>query len=353
MKRQWVLRFAASLAIGGALLWLTLRSMAADSGDGLGIAGLWSATVASAKSVEGRFLWVYAASFVVVHAARLFRWVVMVRGISDAPVGEVVGAGLTGFAAIVLFPLRLGEFVRPFLLQRRCGVPFSAGLGTAVVERVADGLVITLVLFVSILTAPGAASEVVRSAGWVSLAVFVSATVGLGLFAWRRSLAEALVRATAGRISGRLSDGLIGTMETFAAGVRSLHGGGRLLAFVSLTVVYWSANAVGMWWLAKGFGFDLPLYAGWGLLGTLVVGLMIPTGPGFLGNFQYFVQEGLRLYLPGSSAGAAGLAMGLIQNGLQLLVQVSAALPAAASMMVEARAGRNSANLHDGTPRRR
>lgn len=342
MRRQWILRFAASLAIGGGLLWLTLRSMAAEAGDTGGIGGLWSATMASAKSVEGRFLWVYAASFVVVHAARLFRWVVMVRGISDAPVRDVVGVGLTGFGAIVLFPLRLGEFVRPFLLQRRCGVPFSAGLGTAVVERVADGLIMTLVLFVAMLTAPGAVSEVVRSAGWASLAVFVSATVGLGLFAWRRSFAEALVRGSLGRVSGRVSEGLIGTMETFAAGVRSLHGGGRLLAFVSLTVVYWSANAMGMWWLARGFGFDLPLYAGWGLLGTLVVGLMIPTGPGFLGNFQYFVQEGLRLYLPGSAAGAAGLAMGLIQNGLQLLVQIVSAVPAAASLALQARAERKS-----------
>jgi hypothetical protein len=240
----------------------------------------------------------------------------------------------------VLFPLRLGEFVRPLLLQRRAGVPFSAGLGTAVVERVADGLIITLVLFLSVLAEPVSASEVVRSAGWVSLLVFVSATVGLSLFAWKRWLAERIVSETVGRLAPGLSRGLIGMMETFSVGVRSLYGGGRLGWFLLLTAVYWSANAFGMWWLARGFGFMLPWYAGWGLLGTLVVGLMIPTGPGFLGNFQYFVQEGLRLYLPGSSAGAAGLAMGLIQNGLQLLVQVLAAVPAVGSMVAEARSKR-------------
>jgi uncharacterized protein (TIRG00374 family) len=264
----------------------------------------------------------------------------MVRGISDAPTAQVIGVGLAGFAAIVLFPLRLGEFVRPLLLQQRAGVPFSAGLGTAVVERVADGLIITLVLFLSILAAPVSASEVVRSAGWASLLVFVSASVGLTLFGWKRWLAERIVTETVGRLSAGLSRSLIGMMETFSVGVRSLYGGGRLWWFLLLTVVYWSANAFGMWWLARGFGFMLPWYAGWGLLGTLVVGLMIPTGPGFLGNFQYFVQEGLRLYLPGSSAGAAGLAMGLIQNGLQLLVQVLAAVPAVGSMMSEARAKR-------------
>jgi hypothetical protein len=230
--------------------------------------------------------------------------------------------------------------VRPLLLQQRAGVPFSAGLGTAVVERVADGLIITLVLFLSILAAPVSASEVVQSAGWASLLVFVSASVGLTLFAWKRWLAERIVTETVGRLSAGLSRSLIGMMETFSVGVRSLYGGGRLWWFLLLTVVYWSANAFGMWWLARGFGFMLPWYAGWGLLGTLVVGLMIPTGPGFLGNFQYFVQEGLRLYLPGSSAGAAGLAMGLIQNGLQLLVQVLAAVPAVGSMVAEARSKR-------------
>lgn len=337
MRSQWIGRFLASLAIGAGLLWLTLHSMAQDAGDGAGLAGLWEATLASARAVDAGYLWVYAASFVVVHAARVGRWVVMVRGISDAPVREVVGVGLTGFAAIVLFPLRLGELVRPALLQQRTGVPFSAGLGTAVVERVADGLIITLVLFLSILAAPVAASDVVRSAGWASLGIFVSASVGLTLFVWRRAFAERLLAATVGRVSRKVSGVLIETMETFSRGLQSLHGGGRLWWFLLLTLVYWSANAMGMWWLAQGFGFVLPWYAGWGLLGTLVVGLMIPTGPGFLGNFQYFVQEGLRLYLPGSSAGAAGLAMGLIQNGLQLLIQVFSAVPAAASIALEAR----------------
>lgn len=337
MRSQWIGRFLASLAIGAGLLWLTLHSMAQDAGDAAGLAGLWEATLASARAVDARYLWVYAASFVVVHAARVGRWVVMVRGISDAPIREVVGVGLTGFAAIVLFPLRLGELVRPALLQQRTGVPFSAGLGTAVVERVADGLIITLVLFLSILAAPVAASDVVRSAGWASLGIFVSASLGLTLFVWRRAFAERLLAATVGRMSSKVSGALIETMETFSRGLRSLHGGGRLWWFLLLTLVYWSANAMGMWWLARGFGFVLPWYAGWGLLGTLVVGLMVPTGPGFLGNFQYFVQEGLRLYLPGSSAGAAGLAMGLIQNGLQLLIQVFSAVPAAASIALEAR----------------
>ena len=340
MKTQWLLRFLASLLIGVGLLWLTLHGMASEVGGSEGIPGLWRSTLASAQAVEARYLWVYVASFVVVHAARLGRWVVMVRGISDAPPAQVVGVGLAGFAAIVLFPLRLGEFVRPLLLQRRAGVSFSAGLGTAVVERVADGLIITLVLFLSILAAPVSASEVVRSAGWASLLVFVSATVGLTLFAWKRWLAERIVTQTLGRLSPGIARGLIETMETFSVGLRSLYGGGRLGWFLLLTAVYWSANAFGMWWLARGFGFMLPWYAGWGLLGTLVVGLMIPTGPGFLGNFQYFVQEGLRLYLPGSSAGAAGLAMGLIQNGLQLLVQVLAAVPAVGSMVAEARSKR-------------
>ena len=340
MKTQWLLRFLASLLIGVGLLWLTLHGMASEVGGSEGIPGLWRSTLASAQAVEARYLWVYVASFVVVHAARLGRWVVMVRGISDAPPAQVVGVGLAGFAAIVLFPLRLGEFVRPLLLQRRAGVSFSAGLGTAVVERVADGLIITLVLFLSILAAPVSASEVVRSAGWASLLVFLSATVGLTLFAWKRWLAERIVTETLGRLSPGIARGLIETMETFSVGLRSLYGGGRLGWFLLLTAVYWSANAFGMWWLARGFGFMLPWYAGWGLLGTLVVGLMIPTGPGFLGNFQYFVQEGLRLYLPGSSAGAAGLAMGLIQNGLQLLVQVLAAVPAVGSMVAEARSKR-------------
>ena len=46
-----------------------------------------------------------------------------------------------GYAANNLLPLRMGEFLRIFLLRRRPGISPSSSLATIAVERVLDGSV--------------------------------------------------------------------------------------------------------------------------------------------------------------------------------------------------------------------
>jgi glycosyltransferase 2 family protein len=50
---------------------------------------------------------------------------------------------------------------------------------------------------------------------------------------------------------------------------------------------------------AHSFGFDLRLLDAYTVLGVLVVGVMIPAGPGMVGTFQAAVAGGLGLFYPG------------------------------------------------------
>ena len=61
---------------------------------------------------------------------------------------------IVGFLAITLFPLRLGEFIRPLLLRRREQIAFSTGIATIAVERVLDSLVATAILVFGFAVAP-------------------------------------------------------------------------------------------------------------------------------------------------------------------------------------------------------
>jgi uncharacterized membrane protein YbhN (UPF0104 family) len=264
----------------------------------------------------------------VVHAARVVRWVLQVQPLGETDRPMLFRVGVIGYAAIVLFPLRLGELVRPFLLARESRkVGFAAAMGTTVTERIVDGLVITALLFATILTAPIEPAPVLIAAGWASAAVFCSASVGLALFVWQRRIALGLLRATIGRVSPGLAHRLEGLMGAFVEGLRSLGTAGALIPFCLWTAVYWGTNALGIWWLARGFGLELPWHAGAGLLSVLVVGIMIPAGPGFLGNFQLFLGRGLELYLPSAEIQVQGLAFALTMNVVQLLLQVGVAIP--------------------------
>jgi uncharacterized membrane protein YbhN (UPF0104 family) len=171
----------------------------------------------------------------------------------------------------------------------------------------------------------------------VSLGVFSSAAFGLVLFAWQRRVAHALlewtfglVDAAARRVLGR-DPGLVHKVESliegFFAGIRSLRAEGALAGFLGLTVLYWALDAVSIWMLARAYGIDISLLDGFGVLAVLVVGIMIPSGPGLLGTFQVFLNEGLKLYIPTVAIGAVALAFALVMNIVQLVLQVGFAFP--------------------------
>ena len=282
----------------------------------------------------------YAAMFGAVHALRTWRWVLQLRPLGERDWRLTTRVCLVGYAAIVVFPFRLGELVRPFLLAARSPrVPFAAALGTAVVERVVDGLVITGLLWLAVATAPFPGAAVVRAAGQASALVFLAASFGLGLFVWRRDTAVWLLGASTAPVSwlakralGRdigLAAKLESLLHEFVGGVSSLVRDGGFATFLALTVAYWGVNALGMWVLAGAFGIQFPVLASVGVLAVLVVGLMVPSASGFIGTFQIFLVEGMRLYVADSPAtGASMLAMAVAMNAVQLVIQIGAAFPA-------------------------
>jgi uncharacterized protein (TIRG00374 family) len=312
-----------SIALGAALLYFVIVRMLPDEREPF--AAVW-------RSVRSVGVWgvvVYALSFALVHVARTLRWVAQVRPLGETDSRRVFRVALIGYAAIVAFPWRLGEAVRPLLLARQSEkVTFSQALGTAVTERILDGLLITGLLFVAILTAPIAASPLVRNAGWISFVVFASATVTLGLFAAAPRWSARFAEITVGRVLPGFARRVVAMVTGFLDGLRSLASAGALGAFVGWTVVYWGANALGIWWFAHVFGLDVPVWAGFGLLAVLVVGIMVPGGPGFFGAFQLFLTEGLRLYLPAEQVAVDAFAFALTMNVIQLVIQLAFAVPA-------------------------
>ena len=57
--------------------------------------------------------------------------------------------------AILALPVRLGEFVRPYFVARERRVRMSAAVGTVAVERIVDGLLISILFFVAYLAVGG------------------------------------------------------------------------------------------------------------------------------------------------------------------------------------------------------
>lgn len=302
---------------------------------GLGISALaiwwafedldWTGIVAGLQSLSWGAVAVYVLSIFIIHLIRTARWGLMVRALDDqVPVYKLIGISFLGFVGVFLVPLRLGELARPLLLKNHSQVGFSAGLGTIAIERAVDGLVMTGFLVAAILlgAAPGAG---MLATGIIALAVFVAASASFFAMARWPEASNAFWSKLLGPFGQRVQGLVLGLLRGFVEGLGSLPTGRHRLAYMGLTLAYWAINGWGMWFLAQGMGISVELQAMFVTMALLVIGIMVPAGPGAVGTFHAAIIWGLAGLYGVEKVAAAAFA--LVIHGLQVIHMVVVALP--------------------------
>ncbi|MBA2541401.1 MAG: flippase-like domain-containing protein [Deltaproteobacteria bacterium] len=246
------------------------------------------------------YLAAYIGLMVVSHLCRSLRWNYLLAPLGiRIPPGPLLAISSVGFMAILALPARLGEFVRPGLLRRR-GISASAALGTVAVERIVDGLIISLFVFFAFFAIRGP-----EAPGWMmptayaALGIFFVALLFL-VFAMRRPdetvkfcLKMSLLPRFAPKVASVIEVKLLDMIRGFAV----LRDVGNMVKFCSWTLVYWSANGLAVWVLARAFGIELSLVGGFAVMGLVGVGISLPNSPGLVGQYQWFTLLGVSLYL--------------------------------------------------------
>lgn len=270
--------------------------------------------------------------FVIATLFRTHRWVHLLRPIGDLSLRRVLAVGFVGIGAIMLAPLRMGELVRPYFIAQRGRVSFTQAIGTIGAERVVDGLVLSLLLFYGLLTSrplsplpdhlgnlplPVAA---VPASAWAALVVFGSAFAAMAVFSlWRRQ-AHRVAHALIGLVSVRVATVVTDKIEKLADGLHFLRDPGSGVPFVVETLLYWAANAGGMWLLLRGAGFDATLSQALVTMGVLGVGILLPAGPGFFGAYQLANYCALAMFFPEGEVLSSGSAYVFLLYVGQLVV---------------------------------
>jgi len=318
------IRFSLACLISVILLWFLFKDIA------------WPEVFAQMKAANHRYTLLCFALLVLMNAIKIYRWRLLLNAFVQIGYKDLFRIGGLGFFLVLLLPLRLGEFSRPYLLKKEKGASFSSAMATIALERALDGLFVTLMFFAMTRLLQGvyALPESLVTAAYLAFALFLGVFVFLIAAFLVEDKLMALIRATLGRLSSGFAEKIVDLGGKFVQGLRSLPNFSALGVYLFWTTAYWLLNGYSIFLLMQAFGLELPLVAGLMMVCILVIGIMIPAGPGFLGTFQGAIILGLSVFGVGQTAGAAFV---MVYYPLTVLATILFALPYFLSSGVDVR----------------
>jgi uncharacterized protein (TIRG00374 family) len=226
-----------SFGIAIAVLWFVARRLEVDPG------AIWA-------QIRQANLWLLAVAFVLWYGAffvRGRRWGYM---LSSAGFTQAHGFRLpaaSGLAEIVVLanfansivPAKLGDAYRGYLLKRDGGVPFSAGFGTILAERLVDAMMLVVVLAGAALVVfgPEMPSQA-RPALLLGALLIVAGVVGLAVLWLTRN-------SVIGFLPGRIQEAYARMQGAIFGALR------RPWPVLGIAVLLWLNDGMRVWFVAR------------------------------------------------------------------------------------------------------
>ncbi len=301
------IKYLLLLVLGIALMVLAFRGQD------------WNKLLADLRKAE--YTWVVAslAACFLAHVVRAFRWRMMITplGHGTPSMLNTCYAVIIGYMANVAFP-RMGEVSRCGVINRTNNIPIVKLIGTVIVERIVDLLMLTIVLALGIILQFDLLSDFLYknvliklngSAGNLTILIFAVLILlfSVGLF-------YLIMKKKKWGIKQKLFD----LFMDMKSGILSVKGLENKTSFVMSSVLIWFLYGLSTYlcFFALDATSGLDALAALSALVFSSLGMIVPVQGG-IGAFHYMVSEGLLVYdIPKSE----GLAYALLIHSSQTLL---------------------------------
>ena len=271
MFKRW--QFWLGAGISALFLFIALRN--------LHMAEVWQAVRTA------NYIWILPGVAVYFFGVwvRTWRWDYLLRPVKRIPLSRLFPVVVIGYMGNNIFPIRAGELIRAYLLRKREDVSISTSLATILVERVFDGLVMLMFVFIGLpfTPMPGWLQGMVIAASLLffgALAVFI-------ILAMKVEWAEAVYGWVIDRaVPARFRSPVRGFADRFMTGLQSLRSGRAVLMLFLTSVIIWLAETVKYWFVMHAFDFSVPFWVLMLMNGIVNLATTIPSSPGYVGTFD-------------------------------------------------------------------
>ena len=216
---------------------------------------------------------------------RTWRWHYMLRPLKVISLRDLFPAVVIGYMGNNVYPARAGELIRAYVLRKREAVSISASLATIIVERIFDGVVMLLFVFLSLPFTPMPA--------WLQQVVLFGSLSFIGALAVFFVIAASATRAQrvyewliARFLPVRFQETVRGFADRFLEGLRFLRSGRDVLMIFLTSLLIWLTETVVYWLVMHCFGFQVPFHVLLLMNGVGNLATTIPSSPGYVGTFD-------------------------------------------------------------------
>ncbi len=297
LDRRTLLRIAIGVAVSAVAIYILAQSVDLPK------------TVDVLRTANPGWIAVMVGTVLLDVAARGARWRTLLAPIRVLPYRRMLGYTYLGYLANNVLPARLGELVRSHALGQREGISRPTVLGTVVVERIVDTVIVVALAAIAVaLVGVGGTITTGVSLGAIFVAVLL---VGLGAATVSHRLPGATrVTTVAERypvvldLARRLRDGL-------AVASRP----GTLVRALALSAAAWAASIATFVVGGQAVGVELTIAQGALLSSGVALATIVPSAPGYVGTFELTAVEIAKLF--GADPNAA-FAMALLVHAMIL-----------------------------------
>jgi uncharacterized protein (TIRG00374 family) len=272
MLKRWQLWLG--LLVSAAFLYLALR--------GLNLAVVWS------HVKNARFGWLVPGVAIYFFGvwARTWRWHYMLRAIKSIPLVRLFPVVCIGYMGNNIFPARIGELLRAYVLKRTEDVAISASLATIVLERIFDGVIMLLFVFVGLPLAPSIPGDWRRFVIIFSLLFFGALGFFFFLAASPRRTQVAYSWVIDRLLPERFREPVRGFADRFMEGLYFLRSPRDVAMIFVTSLVIWLAEAGKYWFVMHAFDFEVSFFVLMLMNGVVNLFTTIPSAPGYIGTFD-------------------------------------------------------------------
>jgi len=269
------------------------------------------------KKIQFSYVIFFIILVILMQWLRSYRWGVILQPLEKIDQLSLFSVTSVGFLAIAAIPARIGELARPYLIAKRSTIKMSSALGTILVERVLDGFSVLTIAVVVLFYTDLPSWMIISSVLFFSLTVVIFCCI-LGLI-WRREKALIIINKILGKFPEKFTHKIDELIHHFIDGFQVITNIKFLLYLFFLSALVWLLDVLAIYILLLAFGFTLPVMASFVVMIILIVGIAIPTAPGYIGNWHLACVLGLSFF---GLAEAEALSFAVVYHFLSIALVV-------------------------------